>query len=167
VSATADGSSRDVQRYVYVGDQIYAVLDGNAQVVDRYARLDGGVLLGRIDAGSQRLVYATDRLGSVAATYVVGVGALRTPSAQELSFDGLGVRAVWGPLDRQRFPPDGPGDRLKLGVGQPRVPRQPGDALVPGGVGVVASALLVPIRPSILDREQAGREINTIPLPQP
>ena len=83
MSATADGSSRDVQRYVYVGDQIYAVLDGNAQVVDRYARLDGGVLLGRIDAGSQRLVYATDRLGSVAATYVVGVGALRTPSAQE------------------------------------------------------------------------------------
>jgi YD repeat-containing protein len=104
-STTADGTSQDVLRYVYVGDQIYAILDGNNQVVDRYVRDDDGTLLGRVDAGGNRLVYATDRLGSVAATYLVGSGALQTPSVQEESFDGLSVRAVRGPLDR--FGPQG------------------------------------------------------------
>lgn len=78
VDTNPNGVQTSVIRFLNVDGWIYAETDGAGNVQDRYVRDDAGMLLGRIETrnvGLQRDVYATDRIGSVAAVYRLESGA--------------------------------------------------------------------------------------------
>lgn len=91
VVTTASQPGATTTQFVYVGDQLYAELDGAGAVLARYAAGDDGTFLGRVDTSPAGALYyyATDVAGSVASVYSVSPGQRDLGRVEAIEYRGL------------------------------------------------------------------------------